>query len=52
VKNPRGADGISMPEFLDLRSQVRSFQTLGANTRMTANLSDDSTMPESHLGAR
>ncbi len=52
LKNPRGPDGISRPEFQDLRAQVRSFQTLGANTRTSANLSDDIAMPESHMGAR
>lgn len=51
-RNPRGPDGISPADYQDLRSQVRSFQTLGASVRTRANLSDDSTLPESYGGAR
>ena len=52
VRNPQGPDGISVPDYLDLASQARSFQALGANTRVRSNLSDDTTVPESYSGAR
>ena len=52
VRNPQGSDGLSLPDYLDLQSQVRSFEWLGASTRERANLSDDATVPESYLGAR
>ncbi len=51
AKRPRGPDGISLPDYQDLRSQVRSFEALGANYRTRANLSDDSTLPETYGGA-
>ena len=51
-KNPRGNSGISLPDYQDLRAQLKSFEDLGANSRFRANLSDDSNVPDSYGGAR
>ena len=55
VKNPRGSDVISRPDYDDLRSQLKSFTGLGAARLERVNLSDDANLPDSytvaHLGA-
>src|SRR5262245_771056 len=51
-KNPRGNNGISLPDYRDLAAQVKSFEGLGAHTRTRANLSDDRNVHDNYVGAR
>ncbi|HYL76873.1 MAG TPA: ABC transporter permease [Bryobacteraceae bacterium] len=50
-KNPRGNDGMSRPDYDDLRAQGRSFSGLGAAWRERVNLSDDANLPDSYTSA-
>src|SRR5215216_4639605 len=51
-KNPRGNNRISVPDFRDLRGQLKSFEALAASSNFRANFSDNSSFPESFSGAR
>src|SRR6266404_7002254 len=50
-KNPRGNNQISGLDFADLRSQLKSFSGLGANTVERVNLSGVASLPESYISA-
>jgi putative ABC transport system permease protein len=52
VKNPRGNDRMSRPDYEDLRVQVKSFTGLAAHSRDNVNLSDDAHTPDSYVLAR
>src|SRR5262249_3496775 len=51
IRNPRGFGGTSHPDYDDLKSQVKSFNGLGAASRDRVNLSDDASTPESYTSA-
>src|SRR5215470_7804924 len=42
LSNPGWSAGVSFPDYQDLRSQLKSFEDLGASTHNRVNLSDDS----------
>jgi predicted permease len=50
-KNPRNNDGMSRPDYDDLRAQVKSLNGLGAAWRERVNLSDDANLPDSYSSA-
>src|SRR5579871_4638731 len=44
--------GISYPDYLVLRSQLKSFDAVGASNETSANVSDHTASPEGYHGAR
>src|SRR5215475_11700315 len=48
IRNPNNTDEISLPEYNDLRAQLKSFASLAAATRDRVNLSDDVNSPDSY----
>jgi predicted permease len=50
--NPQARHGISYADFRDLRGRVKTFQDVAAFSWETFNVSDGTTMPERHEGAR
>jgi len=51
LKDPRGNDGLSRPDYDDLRAQLKSFTGIGAAYRDRVNLSDDVSLPENYTAA-
>ena len=49
---PRWYNGISYPDYLELRAQLKSFDAVGASTQVSADISDHTASPEGYHGAR
>src|SRR5580693_4095490 len=49
---PHWWNTFSYPDYLELRTQLKSFDALGASTGSGANISDRTTSPEEYHGAR
>jgi putative ABC transport system permease protein len=49
---PRWYNGISYPDYLELRAQLKSFDAVGASTQVSADISDHTGSPEGYHGAR
>jgi putative ABC transport system permease protein len=49
---PRWYNGISYPDYLELRAQLKSFDAVGASSQVSANISDHTASPEGYNGAR
>jgi putative ABC transport system permease protein len=52
VKNPRGNDHLSLPDYRDVSAQVKSFTGLAAYQRDFVNVSDDANTPENYNAGR
>jgi putative ABC transport system permease protein len=52
TENDRGSQmGVSLQDYLDLRDESRTLESLGASLNSNVNLSDDDLLPERFLGA-
>jgi putative ABC transport system permease protein len=49
---PRWYNGISYPDYLELRARLKSFDAVGASTQVSADISDHTASPEGYHGAR
>jgi putative ABC transport system permease protein len=49
---PRWWWGLSYPDYLVLKSQLKSFDAVGASRQVSANISDHTASPEGYHGAR
>ncbi len=49
---PHWWNTFSYPDYLDLRTQLKSFDAVGASTQVSANISDHTASPEGYNGAR
>jgi putative ABC transport system permease protein len=52
ARNPGDSMNMSVPDYMDSRNQLKSFENLGASTHSSGDLSDDQNAPESYRMSR